>query len=660
MRNILLPFFIIICSYSAIAQDFQYGSHTDAEMDIKRYDKDTSAHAVVLREFGKASIATTQNNLLIYEYHVKIKIFDGKAFAKGNIEIEQERSYDNWGIEKANTPIKATTYYKDDKGVEHHTDLDTSKIYRDKTDDNVEIIKFAMPDLRNGCIIEYTYKSKFFDTYYSFHSWVFQTDIPKMYSEYQTDIPGTFNYNIAIRGHLALPKTTSKIIPYCYNTATVLAECRQVNYVMEDVPAFVEERYMTSPVNYRSAIYFYLADVLNDNGQKIKVAKTWSDVDADLQKHERFGVQLKRKGLLKDRIPKNIFAIPDTLEKARAIYSFLQKWFKWDHYYGIVTHRDGIKAPFEKHSGDVADINISLIDGLEAAGIKAEAVILSTRQHGMVSRLYPTVTDFNYVVARITIDNKTYLLDATDPLLAFGTLPLRCINGQGRVFSLNKPSYWIDLVAEQKMGTTVVLDLTLNANGKATGTATIYSMGYAAHEKRIAIKKFNTTDEYIEEIGSRSPKIKILKSEISNLDTLDEPLTEKYEIELKGNILSNTEYLSINPCFWNPTSENPFKLNERTYPVDMYSASDDKLFLTLHYPDNYVLDSQPSPVGLLLPNKGGKFNTAFQANPGIITYTEVTQLNRSLYSPQEYPYLKEFYNKIIQTEKADIIFKKKP
>jgi len=659
MKKSFITLTIILFSVSVFAQDFPYGSHTQAEMDMKRYDKDTTAHAVVLREFGSASIAHTQSNLLIYEYHVKIKIFDSQAFKKGEISIEQDRTYDDWGLEKADNPIRATTYYKDANGVEHHTDLDASKIYRDKTDDHLQVIKFAMPDMRNGCIIEYTYKSKFFHTFYNFHTWLFQSDIPKIYSEYQTDIPGTFNYNVSLRGHLPLSKTTSKIVPYCYNTPNVLAECREINYIMEDVPAFIEDEYMTSPANYWSALYFYLAEFTNDNGQKLKIARNWADVDAELQKHEQFGLQLKRKALLKNRLPKDMFTINDSLSRAKATYSFIQKWFKWDGYYGIATARDGIKAPFEKHTGNVADINISLIDALGAAGIKAEAVILSTRNHGMVSRLYPTITDFNYLVARVNINNKYYLLDATDPLLPFGMLPLRCINGQGRVFNLDKPSYWIDLVAEQKMGTTVLFDLTLNTNGNITGSVTVYSKGYSAYQKRAAIKKFNTLDEYFEDRASKSPKIKILKSEIEGLDTLDQPLTEKYEIELKNTGFFNRDNISFNPSFWGQRVDNPFKLNERTYPVDMYSASDNKWFLTMHYPDNYIIENQPTQVGLSLPNKGGKLSTAFQSSPRVFTYTEIVQLDKSLYSPQEYPYLKEFYNKIIQTEKADIIFKKK-
>ena len=46
------------------------------------------------------------------------------------------------------------------------------------------------------------------------------------------------------------------------------------------------------------------------------------------------------------------------------------------------------------------------------------------------------------------------MLDATDPLLPFGMLPLTCLNDKGRVFSLDKPSYWMDLNLPQRESST--------------------------------------------------------------------------------------------------------------------------------------------------------------------------------------------------------------
>ena len=51
MCKYLLPFIALFISLSVKAQNFDYGKASQAEIDMKTYDKDTSAHAVVLNEY---------------------------------------------------------------------------------------------------------------------------------------------------------------------------------------------------------------------------------------------------------------------------------------------------------------------------------------------------------------------------------------------------------------------------------------------------------------------------------------------------------------------------------------------------------------------------------------------------------------------------------
>ena len=46
---------------------------------------------------------------------------------------------------------------------------------------------------------------------------------------------------------------------------------------------------------------------------------------------------------------------------------------------------------------------------------------------------FPVISDFNYLIVQATIDDKTYLLDATDNYLSFGEIPFRCLNSYGRL-----------------------------------------------------------------------------------------------------------------------------------------------------------------------------------------------------------------------------------
>jgi hypothetical protein len=643
----------------AAAQDFPFGKVTAEEMELKNYIKDTSAHAVILQEFGKSRIdVTSDDNIkLIYEYHVRIKIFNNKGFDNGTVEIPV---YNNGNADSYESvdDIAGVTFYKDDNGLTQKVELENRKIYPVKENKHWANYKFALPGLRNGCVIEYKYRieSPYFE---NFHSWHFQADIPKIYSEYEVHIPAFYVYNASLKGYFKLTKNTSEVERSCFSTHGASCDCSKMVYGMSDIPAFVNEDYMTSPKNFLSAINFELVEYTSPyNGIKNKMTKEWKDIDYQLKNYSDFGGQLKRKGLLKAHVDPLISGKTDDFEKAKAIYAHQQKWFKWNEHYGIYSV-DGISKALETHSGSVADINLSLVTALSAAGLNASAVLLSTRENGLINSLYPALGDFNYVVARVAIGDKNYLLDATDPLLPFGMLPLRCLNDKGRVMSFDKPSYWTDLNLPQRETSTYTMDLSLSEDGKLKGTLLEYYAGYKAYEKRKAIKKFNTVDEYVEDLNGKMPKLKILKSEIGNLDSLDKPLSEKYEIEVNLYDKLNANKLTFNPFFLDKITTNPFKLSERSFPVDWGMASDDRFILIMHLPSQYIIETPPQTMAVALPDNGGKYLTSYEPDNNSFTFSHIIQFNKSVYSSEEYPYLKELYNKVIQSEKAEMVFKKK-
>jgi len=658
----LLPLSILalLFSISALAQDFAYGTYSVNEIEMKKYDKDTSAHAVVLNEFGDARIGVnSDDNLRMYfTYHVKIKIIDNKGFKNGDVEIPIYGGDNN--LFESVDEIKGVVYYTDDNGGFNKADLDPKKVYTVKQDKHWNTIKFAMPNLHPGCVIEYSYhlESPYF--WDNFHSWQFQSDIPKEYSEYLVHIPAYFNYKAALRGGRKLTKNVAELETDCISIRGVKNACSKISYGMKDIPAFVEEDYMTSRKNYLAAVSFELEDYVDPyTGVKRKVTKEWADIDYQIKSNEDIGSQLKKKDLFKEKIIPVIANQPDELSKAKAVYAYIQKWFKWNNYIGIFS-TDGIRKAIDLHSASVPDINISLIAALNAAGIKAEAVLLSTREHGAINTLYPGVGDFNYLIAKANIGEKSYLLDASDQLLPFNTLPMKCLNDKGRVFSLDKPSYWIDLdKTPQREDETYNIELALQDNGKMKGTITRFSIGYDSYLKRKEIKKFNTTDEYVENLDESLPRLKILKSDISNIDSLNLPLTEKYEVEINAYDNLNNNKLTFDPYLFSKVKVNPFKMTDRDYPVDWGMPSNDRYLITIHLPSGYEVESSPKNIAISLPNNGGKFVTSFVSEGNDFTFSYITQFNKSIYNPYEYPALKELYNKIIQTEKEEIVLKKK-
>jgi hypothetical protein len=141
-KPILIIFALLTLSNISFAQDFPFGSITQEELNMKKYNKDTSAHAVVLMEHGRAEIqATNADDIkLIYEYHVKIKIFDKTAFDRGKIELTLYNG-DSENFEVIDGISGVTTFTNDNGGMEK-VELENSKIYTSKDDKHHSTIKF--------------------------------------------------------------------------------------------------------------------------------------------------------------------------------------------------------------------------------------------------------------------------------------------------------------------------------------------------------------------------------------------------------------------------------------------------------------------------------------------------------------------------------------
>ncbi|MDB5120872.1 MAG: hypothetical protein JWN56_2090 [Sphingobacteriales bacterium] len=653
MKKYLLIIFILY-SFQLKAQDFKEWTISQAEMEMKSYSKDTSANAVVLNEFGDARITDDDQENIQFKYHTKIKIFKSKGFSNGDILIPIYYG-DNNTFETVKD-IEAITFYKDNNGMIQKQSFDASKVFKEKKNKHWTYIKFAMPNLQEGCVIEYKYTLRS-PYHHTLRKWDFQSELPKVYSEYLVHIPAVYEYNVSLTGPLKLSKNEALLEKDCYSPGGGFkADCSKITYRMENIPAFVIEENMTAPENFLSAINFELSLITDSRGLKHKITQDWKDVDALLKKYEYFGSQIKKKDLFKDQVVTLLADKTDGLSKAKAVYEYIKAWFKWNNQ--EEKYSESIKKAYESHTGSSGDINLSLAAALNAAGLNPETVILSTRNNGFVNKLYPTLSNFDYVVVKLDIEGKTYLLDATEPLLPFGLLPLRCINDQGRVISFTKPSYWIDMVASQKRTKHYIADLTLQDNGKFKGTITKFSMGYEALGQRKIIKNFNSLEEFVENLDEKLPKIKILKSEISNLDSLEKPLGEVYTIEMDAFDNLNKEKFYFNPFFMDRIPENPFKLNERSYPVDLGAVEDSRIIINITLPDKFSVINQPVNLSLALPDGGGRFisNTLEEGNK--FTFSEIKQLSKAIYTSEEYPALKELYNKIIQLQKTDIIFQK--
>jgi hypothetical protein len=621
-----------------------------SELDLTRYPADTTAAAVVLDEFGEAYVDNGGDNNILLEYHVKIKVLKKDGLSEANFSIPLYKNGDRMQRIKLVQGHTASL----ENGQLKETELNPREVITEKYSEHFDRVVFTLPDVRVGSVFEVKYilESPFF---WNFWPWKFQSHLPKRQSVFWARIPANYNYNLSIKGYLKFAKQESELVKNCFTPGGGnIADCSLLKFTMTNIPAFVEEEYMTAKDNFLSALHFELTDIKAFDGRSFKYTQTWEAVEQELRTRENFGNQLKKGKRQYAELAKTLTAQEtDPLKKAALIYAYMQRHFQWNEEESFATDL-GLKAAFDARKGNVADINLSLVAALEAAGLTVFPVLLSTRENGIPTKLYPVLSDFDYVAAYLIAGDTKMILDAAYPSLPMGMLPHKCLNGEGRVIA-NDPAFsgWIPLTPKEKSKKNITVQGVLEKDGRLEAQVTIKSYGYEALHTRQR-KARMTGEEYKKTLVS-ADELTLTKYTCNNQDSIDRPLEEILEVVWTTDA-ATADRLYFNPFLFDRWEQNPFKLTERTYPVDFGAPLESVLSLNLQYPPEFELNETPEQQAFALPSNGGKFLYNITQPAGRVIATSVLNLSRATYSPEEYFGLKELFSRIVQLHAAPFVF----
>ncbi len=535
-----------------------------------------------------------------------------------------------------------------------------------------------MPEVREGSVFEilYSIRSPFA---WNLQDWQFQYTIPVKYSEYQVEYPEWFHYNKSFKGYdynyMVVNdegKSPGKITFTEFNrrgkyNVQSSANTRSIDYQnitgrwgFEHLPAFKPEAHITSYKNYLTKVDFELASTRFPSGPLNSYTQTWDDISKLLMESSYFGLAL---GKLKTKFLEDVAISAastheDAASKIAAIYYHIRNKMVWNGKQRVQSSVVNLKKAYEGGTGNSADINLSLTAALRWAGFHAHPVILSTRDNGFVNPAHPSINQCNYVITAVIMeDDNIWLLDATDRSLPINLLPPRCINGSGRILTKDG-AFEVPLNPSGKYRKASQAKLALNEDGQWTGTLEISRRDYAARYLRVSLAN-EEGEKYIESLQNDYEGIAVENHSFENLTDLSKETKEHYEVNIRDQTIDGGNMLYFNPMLMFGETENPYKLEDRKYPVDynypyelIYSAQ-------FEIPEGYEVVEVPEKAIVSLPEKGGRFVYTINIQGNIINLTNQIKINKHLYLPQEYAGLKEFYNLIVEKHGAQVVLKKK-
>jgi Domain of Unknown Function with PDB structure (DUF3857) len=657
MKKILpLLTFLIVFAHLIFAQKplpMEFGKIPIEDLQMKTYIKDSAAEAVVLGDYGDYSYSFLDGYpFIIYKRHIRIKILKKSGFDRANIKIGYRVGYDNKN--ETIQDFKATTYNLEDGGIKPYP-IDAKSVFEDKANKAYYYKTFTFPQVREGSIIEYSYEMES-GIWYDFRSWIFQKDIPVVWSELRSKIPGYFTFNLTFQSLIPLHINENEEGKDNFMRGSVRDPYLQYRFVMKDLPALKTEPYLTTVENFRSKIDFELSETQFPNQVKTDYSKTWEALNTTLLMDENFGKAIKRfdkaEGIAK--ILKPLYA-NDTLALITAAYKHLQSTMQWNEIERFGTD-ENLDKIYEKRIGTSAEINLMLVRLLRECGLEANPLIISTRENGKLSDLV-LLDRFNYVIAHVMLGGKDFMLDATSPLMTAGMLPIRCLNERGRLIA-KKGSRWVTITPSPVRRKITMNTMTIGTDQSIKGTSQTNFTGHSAADFRNTVL-LKGKEAYLSDYKKNRPNQTIESLQINNLDSLEKELSLSVKTTFNEAYSMAGERMYLTPMMGEGEDSNPFKVSERQYPIDFGVPQEETYIANFSLPEGYVVEEMPKTESILLPNNGGRFLFSCINENGWLKITSKITLKKAIYSPEEYQSLREFYNRIVSKHAEQVVLKKK-
>ncbi len=648
MKRNLIIITLLALSFTAVGQveEFTFGKVDKADLEMTVYPLDSGAEAVYLLDYGISQLRGSDFTMLLTT-HVRIKILKEEGLDRADLELRYVRGDGDI------TKLKAATHNLVNGKVVTR-EVGKKEWIDEKINDKVRVKKLSFPDAKVGSIIEYTYRIEA-GSIYRVPSWSFQSSIPVRYSEYIVDLSEYASYMPLFQGYLRPA--------YSNNTK------EKYHIVMKDVPALTREPYVSTIENFRSRIEFEIKSISLPGYYPEVFMENWNAINKELMESEGIGGALNNTGPLRKIYPKDK-GWGNNKESLIEIYNYVRDHFTWNGYaaYRVV---DSGKELWKEAEGDNADINVTLAQFLTKAGIQVSPVILSTRRHGYLNKYMPIASQFNYMILQVSVDGETILMDATDKYRPYNVLPERAMNGEGLVLNPYGPQ-WVDLRMNKEINAkSVVGDFEFNEDMELTGKMEIDFRSIAGSRLRASLyremeKKGEQEEaEEEEESDEEDDTLDDYKTgevenfEVANLKDPSKNLRISYDFTTSENINMIGDKIFMSPVLIKHISENPFKLEERLYPVEMSSRLSDTYIFKIKTPEGYEIEELPKPQVLSLPNGGGRYMYNVGEVGGNVQIMVRLSLNKTEYGTDAYGSLKELFNLILAKQDQQIVFKEK-
>ena len=350
------------------------------------------------------------------------------------------------------------------------------------------------------------------------------------------------------------------------------------------------------------------------------------------------------------------------LEKAKLFYEYILKNITYSNVSFMQSNFIPQKASrtISTRLGDCKDVSTLFVTFCRKAGIKANLVLIATRDNGQNLLPLPRI-NFNHCIAQLEVDGKTYYLELTDNKLPFGAalevdlqspilpIPYDKEPPVNQILAMDMPFRDPNVVDRTLDVSFSGNDMIMRSSSARQGSMASYMRQYYANLGEVEqLKQINQSVA-----SDYNTPAKVSNISFVNLDNLNDTLYTVYDVEVK-NAFQEVAGMKIFQMPWSDkvTSLEEVSLTDRKYPFEFwqyFSADSRSEHINLSLPEGKKFVEVPKSVKLECANAEYELTFDVKAN-GKVTATRKFARKTEIITPEQYQDFKKFMYEVSEND----------
>ena len=636
----------------------KFSKITAADFATPSEAADSSVDAVYIYDIGETRVTATTGLNIETQVTVRMQIVTekGKEYANKAVVFY----YNPKGAQADNdkiSSISAASYNLVD-GKVVKTAMSSKYEFKEQIDDHRMRLKFSIPEVKVGSIIEYKY-TIISPRYSDIPTWYFQHSEPVRYSFYSATFPEWFQYHVEERGYSPLK---GKLDNTNIMVGSSLLKADRYIFEGENLRAFKNEKFIYCQDDYAQRVDFELKGVTIPGQIYKDYARKWDDVREYLKEEFDMGSYLKIKNPYAEEMKSLDLEGKSVAVKASRIFGLLKSKLKWDKEYKLYC-----KNPLrilKDGKGSNIELNYIYMAMLRDAGISSTPMLIRRRSMGRLPLTYASIDKLNtFVVAFVDENDALLFADCSADYGDVNILPADLM-AEGILYDPNvtktpnngatRGGTIYDLSEIGGNATNTRINCLVTPDGQLAGQRINTHIGYNALSYKNAYHEMEDSLAIIEKI-EKNLDCKLSSFRTKNAEGVGRAVEER--IRFSKEAVVDGDRIYFNPIVFADEKTNYFVQSDRVLPVEFPAAQSTTITSVVTIPEGYVVEEMPKPETVTLPGYlGVVISFEMQDNNLVTKYQSV--VGNTFIPATEYANLQEFWNKVLKINSMMVCLKK--